>query len=137
MTSTSKTGTPSTYFPAAELLRCARIFIKLDLRSAYQQVRISEGDERILAFNTRSGHYEYLVKPFGPTSAPVVFKALREILNDFVIIYLDNNLISHLILRPTSSTPTESFRGCCNTDFTSNQKNVRLQCLSWEHHITR
>lgn len=134
MRSTSKTGTPSTYFPAVELLRCARIFIKLDLRSAYQQVRISEGDERILAFNTRSGHYEYLVKPFGPTSAPVVFKALREILNDFVIIYLDNNLISHLILRPTSSTPTESFRGCCNTDFTSEKCETSVSFLGTSYY---
>uniref|UniRef100_A0A0E9RMD6 Reverse transcriptase domain-containing protein n=1 Tax=Anguilla anguilla TaxID=7936 RepID=A0A0E9RMD6_ANGAN len=29
-----------------------------------------------MAFNTPSGHYEYLVMPFGLTNAPAVFQAL-------------------------------------------------------------
>ena len=48
--------------------------------------------------STPSGHYEYLVMPFGLTSAPAVFQAminriLRDFLNHFVYIYLDDILI--------------------------------------------
>ena len=81
-----------------ELLQGAKVFTKLDLRNAYHLVRIREGDEWKMAFNTPTGHYEYLVMPFGLTNAPAVFQALvndvlREYLNKFVFVYLDDILI--------------------------------------------
>ncbi|KAI5615382.1 hypothetical protein C0J50_8763, partial [Silurus asotus] len=48
---------------ALEDLREARVFTKLDLRSAYNLVRIRKGDEWKTAFITPSGHYEYRVMP--------------------------------------------------------------------------
>ncbi|KAK3514390.1 hypothetical protein QTP70_017599 [Hemibagrus guttatus] len=65
---------PLPLVPAAlEQLRGARIFTKLDLRSAYNLVRIRKGDEWKTMFHTTHGHYEYRVMPFGLTNAPAVF----------------------------------------------------------------
>ena len=58
-------------------------FTKLDLRSAYNVVRIWEGDEWKTAFSATSGHYEYLVMPYGLKNAPAVFRSfVDEILRD-------------------------------------------------------
>uniref|UniRef100_A0A4W5NN01 ribonuclease H n=1 Tax=Hucho hucho TaxID=62062 RepID=A0A4W5NN01_9TELE len=77
-----------------EPLRWATIFSKLDLRNAYHLVRMHEEDEWKTAFNTASGHNEYQVMPFGLTNT--VFQALvnvlRDMLNRFVFVYLDDIL---------------------------------------------
>ncbi|KAI2664272.1 Transposon Tf2-9 polyprotein [Labeo rohita] len=83
---------------AFEILQGAKIFTKLDLRNAYHLVRIKEGDEWKTAFNTPLGHFEYRVLPFGLANAPSVFQALvndvlRDMLNIFVFVYLDDILI--------------------------------------------
>uniref|UniRef100_A0A670XUD3 ribonuclease H n=1 Tax=Pseudonaja textilis TaxID=8673 RepID=A0A670XUD3_PSETE len=51
-----------------ERLREATIFTKLDLRGAYNLVRMRQGDEWKTAFGTRYGHFEYTVMPFGLTN---------------------------------------------------------------------
>jgi transposase InsO family protein len=80
------------------LLRNAIIYTKLDLRSAYNLVRIKEGDEWKTAFGTDLGLYEYLVMPFGLANAPAQFQSLinakfHDILGVFVVVYLDDFLI--------------------------------------------
>src|SRR5690606_19053446 len=79
-------------------LKEATIFTKLDLKGAYNLIRIKEGDEWKTAFRTRYGHFEYLVMPFGLTNAPATFQAfindvLREYLDRFAVVYLDDILI--------------------------------------------
>lgn len=79
-------------------LKGAKIFTKLDLRVGYNNVRIREGDEWKTAFRTRYGLFEYLVMPLGLTNAPAAFQhfmndVFRDVLDDFVVIYLDDILI--------------------------------------------
>ncbi len=98
-TQTVKLPYPLPLVPAAlEELRGARIFSKLDLRSAYNLVRIREGDEWKTAFITPSGHYEYRVMPYGLSNSLSVFQGFmnevfREFLHQFVIVYIDDILI--------------------------------------------
>ena len=81
-----------------ERLRSAKVFTKLDLRGAYNLVRIRSGDEWKTAFRTRYGHFESLVMPFGLCNAPATFQhfindVFRDLLDQFVIAYLDDILI--------------------------------------------
>ncbi|KAL0163498.1 hypothetical protein M9458_039251 [Cirrhinus mrigala] len=68
----------------------AHFFTKLDLRSAYNLVRIREGDEWKTAFITPTGHYETLVMPFGLCNSPVAFQhfinvVLRDMLGRWLL----------------------------------------------------
>ena len=85
----------------ADLLRtlsAGRIFTTLDLRGAYNFLRIKEGDEPKTAFVTKFGQYEFLVMPFGLANAPAQFQSMmNEIfskqLGNYVLVYLDDIVI--------------------------------------------
>ncbi|KAI2664083.1 Transposon Tf2-6 polyprotein [Labeo rohita] len=84
--------------PALEQLREATIYTKLDLRSAYNLIRIREGDEWKTAFLTTRGHYEYQVMPYGLANSPAVFQCFineifKDLLNKYVIAYIDDILV--------------------------------------------
>src|SRR5205085_5301258 len=81
-----------------DLLYQAQWFTAVDLKGAYNLIRMKEGEEWKTAFRTRRGHFEYLVMPFGHTNAPATFQSminhvLREYLDIFVVCYLDDILI--------------------------------------------
>ncbi|KAL0183036.1 hypothetical protein M9458_022411, partial [Cirrhinus mrigala] len=81
-----------------EELRGAKIFTKLDLRSANNLVRIRAGDEWKMAFITPTGHNEYQVMPYGLSSSPSIFQmfmneVFQEFLHCFVVVCTDNILI--------------------------------------------
>ena len=79
-------------------LRGANWFTTMDIKGAYNLIRMKEGEEWKTAFRTKYGLYEYLVMPFGLTNAPASFQSfinnvLRGYLDDFVVVYLDDILI--------------------------------------------
>ncbi len=80
-------------------LRGAKYFTKLDIRWAYNNVRIREGDEQKAAFRTNRGLYEPTVMFFGLTNSPATFQwMMNDIFRDLVgegkvTVYLDDILI--------------------------------------------
>ena len=76
----------------------AKYFTKLDLRGAYNLIRMKEGEEWKAAFRTRYDHYEYLIISFeltnvSATCQDLINDTLQEYLNIFVIAYLDGILM--------------------------------------------
>ena len=64
-----------------------KYFTTIDIRRAYNLVRMAEGKEWKTAFQMRYGLFESLVMPFGLTNAPSDFQAL---INDVLCIYHDD-----------------------------------------------
>jgi hypothetical protein len=57
-------------------LQGAQIFLKIDLRSVYHQVRIKEENISKIVFKKRYGHYKFTVVPFRLSNATIVFMCL-------------------------------------------------------------
>ena len=51
----------------------AKVFSKLDLKDAFNQIPISVSDCYLTAFKCKFGVYEYFVMPFGLKNAPSMF----------------------------------------------------------------
>ena len=79
-------------------VRDCKVFSVIDLKNAFNLIRIKDGDEWKTAFRTHLGLFEYLVMPFGLTNAPATFQAfiqdtLRDLLDIICVVYLDDILI--------------------------------------------
>ncbi len=74
-----------------------KLFSKLDLRQAYQQICLDEESKKVMVINTQRGLFRYTRLPFGVSSAPAMFqRAIESLLQDLdgVVAYIDDILIS-------------------------------------------
>ncbi|CAA0827381.1 Unknown protein, partial [Striga hermonthica] len=79
-------------------LRGASLFLKIDLRSGYHQLKIKETNVSNPAFRTRYGHYNFVVMPFGLSNAPAIFinlmyRVFHPYLDRYVIVFIDDILV--------------------------------------------
>jgi len=76
-----------------------KVFMKIDLRWGYNNVRIKERDEWKVAFITLEGSFEPTVMFFGLTNSPAMFQAMmNELLRDLintgkVAVFIDDIII--------------------------------------------
>ncbi|MBW0544176.1 hypothetical protein O181_083891 [Austropuccinia psidii MF-1] len=79
-------------------LKGCKFLSKIDLKAAFNLLRVHPDSVPLTTFCTPWGLFEYLVMPFGLANAPSAFKrfiqhVLREYLDVFCFVYLDDILI--------------------------------------------
>ena len=55
-----------------------KVFMKIDLRWEYNNIRIKKGDEWKAAFMTPEGFFKPIVMFFGLTNSPATFQAMMN-----------------------------------------------------------
>jgi len=77
-----------------------KVFMKMDLRWGYNNVRIKEGDEWKTAFLTPEGSFEPTIMFFGLTNSPATFQTImNDLLRDLVVeekvaVFIDDVMIT-------------------------------------------
>jgi len=116
---------------ALDRLGGAKYFTKLDIKDAYHNIRIREGDEWKTTFSTKLGTYEYLVMQVGLCNAPAAFQRwINEVLMEHIdmccIVYLDDVLIYSNTYNSTEKTSATSSRQYENQGSRSNHPNANF-----------
>ena len=75
----------------------AKVFSKLDMSQAYQQLALDEQSKPFVTINTHKGLFQYNRLPFGVSAAPAIFQRTMENLLqgiEEVVVYLDDILVT-------------------------------------------
>ena len=84
-------------------IRTKKMFMTLDLRWDYNNMRIKERDEQKVVFTTLEKLFELVVILFGLTNLPAIFQAIiNELLRDLINIGKVGSFINNMIVRTES-----------------------------------
>ena len=74
-----------------------KLFTKLDMSQAYQQIVLDKDSRKFVVVNTHRGLFQYNRLPFGVSSAPGIFQRVMESLLEGipgVVVYIDDILVT-------------------------------------------
>ena len=79
-------------------LHDSSIYTNIDLKFGYYQIQIKKEAIPKIGFNTRYGHYEFTIIPFGLTNAPTTFNCLMfdifiKQLDEYILVFFDDILV--------------------------------------------
>ena len=119
---------------ALDQLSTAKYYTKLNIKDAYYNIRIKDGDKWKTAFKTRYGLFKYTVMPFGLTNSPAIFQRwINSTLNKYpdicCLVYLDD------ILR-YSNDLTQHKKDVRNIMETLRKAGMKLKSSKCEFHKT-
>ena len=113
--------------------RDARYFTILDLRNAFNFIKVKQKNEWKTVFRTKYGTSEYLIIPFGLTSASATIqkmfnKTLQSYLDRFAITYMDEILVY-------SDTHDQHIRHVKMVLDTLKQRNLKIKTEKCRFHV--
>lgn len=124
------------YFPMPRIedlkarLEDAKVFTKLDLKSAYHHMKLTPKARKMTAFWAPDGVYQFTRLPFGVNCAPELFQNTMEaMLKDFenVIVYLDDILIYAKDLNQLRETTRSVVTTLRNNKLTLNEEKCEFE----------
>ena len=77
-------------------LKGCKLFMKMDLRWGYNNVRIHEGNEWKAVFTMHKGSFKPLIMYFGLCNSPATFQKMNEIFHDMLdvcVVYINDLMI--------------------------------------------
>ena len=97
-------------------------FSTLDLASEFHLIETNPADIPKTASNVENGHYEFLRMPFGLKNSPATFQRvmdniLRELQNEFCLVYLDDIIIYSTSLQENIQNFKKAFKRLRETNF--------------------
>ena len=98
-----------------------KIFSKIDLSQAYQQMTLHEDSRHLVTINTHRGLYQYNGLPFWVASVPALFqRAMDTLLQGIpnVLCYIDDILMTGSILKQHMESLEEALKRLANEGIT-------------------
>ena len=96
-------------------LQRGKLFTKLDLHAAYQQLPLDEESKKYVIINTTKGLFRYTQMPYGISSAPGIFQREMEQLFQGiqgVVVYIDDTLVTGEDEKSHLKALDEVLKGC-------------------------
>ena len=116
-----------------ENIRIKKVFMKMDLRWGYNNVRIKEGDKWKVVFTTLEGSFEPMVMFFGLTNSPAMFQAMmNELLKDLINTGKVAAFIDDVIIRMETEEEYEELVAEVIKRLEENDLYIKLEKCRWK-----